>query len=125
MENVWRQYKTDFDKNPIVANIEGLGHFRNTVSSLYCYFLEALSKVVTETHLIECIYDQVIFAKMEGKANISRLTSLADKLREEFEAENIIGETRPFKPHMTVAKISRSKKLYRKVIFQHTMLMLL
>ncbi len=52
---------------------------------------------------------------MEGTETISRMTSLAETIRAEFESMNIFGETRPFKPHMTVAKMSRSKKLQRKV----------
>lgn len=77
----------EFLENPMELTIEGLGHFRNNV----------------------------IFAQIKEKGVIERLTHLSELFRAKFNELNIPVDPRPFNPHMTIAKISRSNKLYKRV----------
>ena len=58
----------------------------------------------------------MIFAKIHGSDNIRRVQDLSSIVRKHFEAAGFIGdEDKPFKPHLTICKMSKAKTLYRKV----------
>ncbi|CAG7834713.1 unnamed protein product [Allacma fusca] len=88
VESCWKKHKCLLENDPINLNILGLGHFGN----------------------------KVIFAKIQNDEHISRLKALADDLRLEFDNSNIFQASNPFQPHMTIAKMSKSKTLYKKKI---------
>jgi len=52
---------------------------------------------------------------MEGEEQIRRVTTLAEQLKRECASLNIRGVDGNFVPHMTLAKISKSRTLREKV----------
>jgi len=88
LKDCWNEVRQDYIDDPMDLTIEGLGHFKNNV----------------------------LFAQIKEEKHILRLEKLSYLIQTKFAELKISGEPRPFKPHMTIAKISRSNKLHKKRI---------
>ncbi|CAL8125846.1 unnamed protein product [Orchesella dallaii] len=88
LKECWSEVRQDYIDDPMDLTIEGLGHFKNNV----------------------------LFAQIKEEKHILRLEKLSTLFQAKFEKLKIPGDPRPFKPHMTIAKISRSNKLHKKKI---------
>ncbi|ODN00854.1 A-kinase anchor protein 7 isoform gamma [Orchesella cincta] len=88
LKDCWSEVCQDFIDDPMDLTIEGLGHFKNNV----------------------------LFAQIKEERHILRLEKLSYTFQKKFAELKISGDPRPFKPHMTIAKISRSNKLHKKKI---------
>lgn len=58
---------------------------------------------------------QVLFAKIHGDQHIREVEKLSILIKQELECAGFKGDSKSFKPHMTIAKMSKAKKLYKKV----------
>jgi 2'-5' RNA ligase len=117
LERVYLKSKMAFENDPITMSIEGLGHFRNSVNIVQysCNNNFFAVQITNEFISLSAFLLQVIFAKIKESSHISRLEELSRIIREEFESEEISGDTKVFQPHMTIAKMSRSKRLHKLV----------
>ncbi|KAG1661713.1 A-kinase anchor protein 7 isoform gamma [Nymphon striatum] len=88
LRNSFITYQEKFDNEPVLQ-ISGLGHFKN----------------------------QVLFAKVKRDKNLDLITELAEDIHRRFsEAEMDLSGSKDFNPHLTIAKMSKDPKLFRKGI---------
>lgn len=58
-----------------------------------------------------CLCLKVLFAKIQGGDHISKLEEIAQELQDEFHNLEIHGDDeKSFKPHITVAKLSKANR---------------
>jgi 2'-5' RNA ligase len=58
---------------------------------------------------------QVIFAKVQRDKDIQRVSELASTVAKSFESLGFGGDSKSFKPHLTLAKMSKGRTLNKKV----------
>ena len=96
---MYQNVKSEFVENPVHLKIKGVDHFSDSVINKIIKIAKTNSEIL-----------KVLFAKINGSKEIGRVEALASSIKEEFEGKGFQGSEQPFKPHMTLAKLSSHQK---------------